>query len=75
MNNKKFNFKKKTTPNNIKRKNERFKSKEKNQENLESKEDKSFQDQIEGRNSVLELLESDKDINGQRFCETIERAL
>ena len=26
-------------------------------------EEKKFDDQIEGRNSVLELLESDKDIN------------
>ena len=59
MNNKKYDYKKKTTPNNIKRKNEKFKDKERNT----IKTDDSFQDQIEGRNSVLELLESDKDIN------------
>ena len=31
--------------------------------NLNKEEDKDFSDQIEGRNSVLELLESGKDIN------------
>lgn len=63
MNNKKFDYKKKTTPSNIKRKNEKFKNKEKRPERIDKKADESFQDQIEGRNSVLELLESDKDIN------------
>ena len=40
----------------------RVKSFEKKAERVENNED-TFQDQIEGRNSVLELLESDKDIN------------
>lgn len=33
------------------------------QKNINSKEDRNFEDQVEGRNSVLELLESGKDIN------------
>ena len=32
-------------------------------ENYEKKEEKNYDDQVEGRNSVLELLESGKDIN------------
>ena len=32
-------------------------------ENYENKEEKNYDDQVEGRNSVLELLESGKDIN------------
>lgn len=32
-------------------------------ENYEKKEEKNYDDQVEGRNSVLELLESEKDIN------------
>ena len=60
MNNRKFDNKKKSTPNNIKRKREKFANSKKN---IENKENESFEDQIEGRNSVLELLESDKDIN------------
>lgn len=32
-------------------------------ENYENKEEKNYDDQVEGRNSVLELLESEKDIN------------
>ena len=63
MNNNKFNYKKKSTPNNIKRKNDKFKNREKKIDHNERKAEDSFQDQIEGRNSVLELLESDKDIN------------
>ena len=34
-----------------------------NNKNFNNKEEKSFDDQVEGRNSVLELLESGKDIN------------
>ena len=34
--------------------------------NPEINEEKKFDDQIEGRNSVLELLESGKDINKQK---------
>ena len=63
MNNNKFNYKKKSTPNNIKRKNDKFKNREKKIDHNEKRTEDSFQDQIEGRNSVLELLESDKDIN------------
>ena len=62
MNNKKFDYKKKSTPNNIKRKNEKY-AKKKSFKPIVKDEEKDFQDQIEGRNSVLELLESDKDIN------------
>ena len=32
-------------------------------ENFESKEERNYDDQVEGRNSGLELLESEKDIN------------
>ena len=32
-------------------------------ENYENKEEKNYDDQVEGRNSVLELLESGKDVN------------
>ena len=40
------------------------KNNKKNQkENYEKKEEKNYDDQVEGRNSVLELLESGKDIN------------
>ena len=34
-----------------------------NNEKLKNNNDNEFQDQIEGRNSVLELLETGKDIN------------
>ena len=40
--------------------------------NFEKKDDRAFDDQIEGRNSVLELLESGKDIN-KIFIEKGER--
>ena len=63
MNNKKIDYKKKSTPNNIKRKNEKFAKKQIKSKKVEKQEDEAFQDQIEGINSVLELLESDKDIN------------
>ncbi len=38
-------------------------SKKIQKENYEKKEEKNYDDQVEGRNSVLELLESGKDIN------------
>lgn len=41
---------------------EKEKNKTKNKEN-QSAEDKSFDDQVEGRNAVLELLESNRDVN------------
>ena len=41
---------------------EKEKNKKKNKEN-QSAEDKSFDDQVEGRNAVLELLESNRDVN------------
>ena len=63
MNNRRFDFKKKTTPSNIKRKNEKTSKKSIKKQNVVKQDSEDFQDQIEGRNSVLELLESDKDIN------------
>ena len=63
MNNRKFDFKKKTTPSNIRRKNEKTSKKSVKKQSVVKQDSEDFQDQIEGRNSVLELLESDKDIN------------
>ena len=40
-----------------------FKVKKNNKTEINKKEEKTYDDQIEGRNSVLELLESGKDIN------------
>lgn len=54
MKNKNWEKEKNKTKNN----NQRIKNKEK-----QSAEDKSFDDQVEGRNSVLELLESNRDVN------------
>lgn len=57
--NRKFENRRNSKPHNKKNKNEekRFKVRP------ERKEEETFQDQIEGRNSVLELLETAKDIN------------
>ena len=52
MKNKKQNFNK-----------ERKQFTKKESKKIESKEKRNFDDQVEGRNSVLELLESEKDIN------------
>lgn len=46
--------------NNYKPKN---KNKKEQKPNYENKEERNYEDQVEGRNSVLELLESNKDIN------------
>ena len=54
MKNKNWEKEKNKTKNN----NQRIKNKEK-----QSAEDKSFDDQVEGRNAVLELLESNRDVN------------
>ena len=54
MKNKNWKKKKNKTKNN----NQRIKNKEN-----QSAEDKSFDDQVEGRNAVLELLESNRDVN------------
>lgn len=43
--------------------NPKAKNKSIKKENFENKEEKNYDDQVEGRNSVLELLESEKDIN------------
>ena len=40
-----------------------YNSKSRKKTNYENKEEKNYDDQVEGRNSVLELLESEKDIN------------
>lgn len=45
------------------KKNYNFPNKENKKTNYENKEEKNYDDQVEGRNSVLELLESEKDIN------------
>ena len=58
--------KKEPTPNCHHEKGNNMKNKrnfQKNQQPMRKDEEKSFDDQIEGRNSVLELLESGKDIN------------
>lgn len=61
--NKKFDNKRNTKSNNFREKNNRnFKVKSEKQK-VKSKENETFSDQIEGRNSVLELLETGKDIN------------
>ena len=57
--NRKFNNKNSKTNNYNDRKNKNFKTKPEK----EVEENETFSDQIEGRNSVLELLESGKDIN------------
>ncbi len=44
-------------------KQERVKAISKENKTLKENEDRKFEDQVEGRNSVLELLESNKDIN------------
>ena len=44
-------------------KKERKQFPKKDNKRLEEKERRNFDDQVEGRNSVLELLESEKDIN------------
>ena len=54
MKNKNWEIEKNKTKNN----NQRIKNKEN-----QSAEDKSFDDQVEGRNAVLELLESNRDVN------------
>ena len=54
MKNKNWEKEKNKTKNN----NQRIKNKEN-----QSAEDKSFDDQVEGRNAVLELLESNRDVN------------
>lgn len=40
-----------------------FESQKTSKSKMENKEERSYEDQVEGRNSVLELLESGKDIN------------
>lgn len=44
-------------------KNQKLKNKNIQKQKYENKEDKNYDDQVEGRNAVLELLESGKDIN------------
>ena len=41
------------------KKNEKYNIKDQNKDNIENQ----YSDQVEGRNAVLELLESDRDIN------------
>lgn len=43
--------------------NPKNKNKKEQKENYKNKEERNYEDQVEGRNSVLELLESNKDIN------------
>ena len=45
------------------KKNNRYRQPQKEVKRREDREEKSYDDQVEGRNSVLELLESGKDIN------------
>ena len=45
------------------KKNYNLEPKKNQKQNYENKEQKNYDDQVEGRNSVLELLESNKDIN------------
>lgn len=45
------------------KKNNQYKQPKKEIKKKEEREEKSYDDQVEGRNSVLELLESEKDIN------------
>ena len=45
------------------KKNNQYKQPKKEIKKKEEREEKSYEDQVEGRNSVLELLESEKDIN------------
>jgi len=63
--NKKFNNKKNGKPNNFKERNTRTSEtrSEKRPINNNAENNDTFSDQIEGRNSVLELLETGKDIN------------
>ncbi len=64
MKNSKKEFKSKNTKNYKKfDKNKRSDNKRENRKTEREQEEKEFQDQIEGRNSVLELLETGKDIN------------
>lgn len=43
--------------------NQKNKNKKMEKQNYEPKEERNYDDQVEGRNSVLELLESERDIN------------
>ena len=45
------------------KKNNQYRQPKKEVKKREEKEERNYDDQVEGRNSVLELLESGKDIN------------
>lgn len=71
-NNRKFDNKKNFKSNNFKEKNNKRLKSYNEERKVKSIENEDFSDQIEGRNSVLELLETGKDIN-KIFIEKGER--